>query len=396
VARAERCGARGEELASLLVIAAESHRWLGRTSDCFDTALRARELAAPHSRTHYQALRLEAYAASFAGNLEPLGRLADELATARPSDDALRDWVAATATIANVFVTIGQLHQNERLVSMLERLPLEHFEGDVDLQDLLRRCIGMRAYALGDFRRMGELLRTSARVRLELGDVREHIVQLSNVGFAMMWLGELEASLAAYEEARARAESMKLATLEVNGLQNASFLRYCMGAYDEAIRGSREALAKAQIEAPRSMSLAHATIARALLGLGRAAEAEADAREAATAAPTPVVKMYATAVLADVLLALGRIDDARRESDDGFARLQTIASHAVGDLLTLVVRAEVLEAAGDREGAREAIALAKKTFDARRAYLGDDAARAVYDAHAPESKRLLRVFERLA
>ncbi len=395
IARAERCGADGPALAELLVLAAASHRWRGEISECMRAAERAVPLALPDSPAHFDALRLLAIGSSGSGDLAGLRRASESLLACAPRDEALREWVGAMRYVGQAFITIGMVHGNARV---LERLAQEvhRFAGDVQMMDMLHRAKGMTAYGRGDFRAFAETLRESARVSAEIGDFRESILALSNIGFARIWLGLLDDALASFEHARTQAREHKMALLEINAMQNAAFVRYCKGDHEESIRGSREVLRRAEVESPRSVALAHGTLARAELALGEGALAEREAREATRLAPTPVVRMYATAILADVLLAGGRLAEARSVSNEAVARLRTIASLAVGDLFALVVRAEVLEADGDPEGARETIRETKALWDGRRAFLTDGAARDIYDRYAPESQRLLAAFGRLS
>jgi tetratricopeptide (TPR) repeat protein len=396
VKRAEACGAKGEELAAMLVMAAAAHRWQGATRECGEAAARAVELATRDSALYFRAFRLHAYASSFAGDVEAVMRAAEVLQTARPADDALVDWAAALTTVANSLLTTGHFEENRRLVALTANIPPERLATDVELADLLRRAQGMRAYGCGDFVTMRDVLAKSAAIRLEVGDLREYIIQISNVGFATMWLGRLEESADAFERAREKGAELKLVTLELNAIQNGAFVQLCLGDAEAALEGSRTVLARAKIEAPRSMSLAHACSARALLKLGRLEEAESEARAAVAGAPTGVVRVYVTAVLADVLLGAKRIDEARATSNEALALLRTFATHVVGDVYTFVVRAEVLEADGDPEGAREMIVEGRALFDSRRALLKDEAARATFDARSPDGARLLAAHARLA
>jgi tetratricopeptide (TPR) repeat protein len=393
--RAEACGASGDALAALLVVSAEGHRWRGETTECGADAKRALDLAARDSATYFRALRLYAYAASFAGNIEQVIWASDVLRDAKLEDDTVLEWVYALGIIANTLITTGHIRKNAEVLALASRISPERLAGDVELADMLRRTSGMRAYGRGDFTTMLGHLRQSAKVRLELGDLREHIIQVSNVGFAAMWLGRLDESLEAYETVRKHAGELRLATLELNAIQNGAFVMLCRGEPEAAVERSREVLARAKIEAPRSMALAHACCARALLALGRAEEAEPEARTAVDRAPTAVVRIYAQAVLADVLLGCRRIEE-RAASNDALALLRTFGTHVVGDVYTFLVRAEILEADGDPEGARETIVEGRALFDERRRLLPDDAARATFDAWTPDAKRLLAAHARLA
>jgi len=168
----------------------------------------------------------------------------------------------------------------------------------------------------------------------------------------------------------------------------------CQGKYDEALAGSREALSRAKVEAPRSIALAHLCIARCMLARGEEG-AESEARFGVDHAPTSVVRMYSYAVLADALSAANKIAEARTASNESIAILRTIASLAVGDIYSFIVRAEVLERDGDPDGALEAIREAKALWDRRRAFLSTDEARRIYDAASPDALRLAGIYERL-
>jgi ATP/maltotriose-dependent transcriptional regulator MalT len=271
---------------------------------------------------------------------------------------------------------------------------MDQFANDQEIVDILRRAVGMRAYGRGDFTKMAAVLRESADARAEIGDLREMIIQISNVGFALMFLGRMDEALDAFEEARKGTVQMKLATLELNAIQNTAFIHSCRGDYDAALAGSREALSRAKIEAPRSIALAHLCIARCLLARGEGG-AETEARFGVDHAPTFVVRMYAYAVLADTLLAAGKISEARTAANESIALLRTIGSLAVGDIYSFIVRAEVLEKDGDPDGALDAINEGKALWDARRSFLKTDEARTIYDTMSPDAVRLREAYERL-
>ena len=143
------------------------------------------------------------------------------------------------------------------------------------------------------------------------------------------------------------------------------------------------------------MTLAHLCLARALVRQGKLEEAEHEARAGIESPPSAVVRMYAFAVFADVLLALRRFDEAREASNEALSILRTLATLAVGDLFSLIVRAEVLEAAADVDGARRAIVEAWSMFQARRAFLMDDTARAMFDTQSPDVGRLTESYTRI-
>jgi ATP/maltotriose-dependent transcriptional regulator MalT len=235
----------------------------------------------------------------------------------------------------------------------------------------------------------------SARAQHSVGDERGYLVHTSNFAFAMMWCGYVEDAIAAYETVCTSSVTRKLVTIELNAIQNAAFAKLCTGDLEGAISGSRDVLLRAEVEAPRLMTLAHLCLARALVRQGKLEDAEREARLGVERPPSAVVRMYAFAVLADVLLARGRIDEAREASNEALTILRTLATLAVGDLFSLIVRAEVLEAGSDIDGARRTIVEAWSMFQARRAFLMNDTARAMFDTQSPDVRRLRKTYARI-
>ena len=100
-----------------------------------------------------------------------------------------------------------------------------------------------------------------------------------------------EARKGAIEISSRRSKTQRSPELRVHPyVQRASTTR--------SLAGSLQALSRAKIEAPRSISLAHSCIARCRLAR-REEGAEAEARLGVEHAPTSVIRMYAYAVLAD-------------------------------------------------------------------------------------------------
>ncbi len=396
IERAKRCHAEGTVLAEALLIEAEAHRWRGETRECSTSALAASERAKEGTVTYFRALRLMAYAASFGGDVELMARVTAVVRDAMPLPDAKIEWLLALMQVLKGLNVTGQVRDKDDLVRLFEE-EARAFESDVDVSESLRLSKSLTAYQLGDFSTMVDAHSASARVREELGDDRGLVMNLSNLAFAAMWMGDHVESTATFERSREIARRCKLATLELNAMQNLAFLQFCAGDDDATIRASREILARAEIEAPRLMALAHLCIARAALRQGDRDRAEHEARAGVAAAPMAPIRMYAHAVLADVVLALGQVDDAITESDRALALLTELGNVLIiGDLYAFVVRAEALHSKGDVEAARKVLARAQRMYDERRAFLRTDAARATYDAHCPERDRLLAATARLA
>jgi eukaryotic-like serine/threonine-protein kinase len=394
IARAKACGASGESLARLHILEAEAHRWRGETRECAVVAAQAAENTTPGSATYYRAIQHIVYASSYGGDIEGLRRTATSLLEASPSDDVLTEWARAVKQAANGLIVTGHVRENDALVARLEAMPANVVAGNAELHEALLTAKGYRAYGKGDFVGMVEVNHASARMRRELGDERGYLVALSNEAFALMWLGRFGEAHAAYTEVRAIAAPLALLTLEINAIQNVAYMQLCVGDVDGAIRGSRAVLARSAVEAPRLVALAHLCIARAMIG-GDVAEAGREARLGIETAPTDVVRMYAHAILAEVLLAGGRVDEAKVSSSEALDLLRKLGTLAVGDLYAHVIRAEVLAASGDVAAARETVERATAMFESRRTFVHDDDGRAMFDARSPDAQRLMATRARL-
>src|SRR5262249_46724608 len=101
-------------------------------------------------------------------------------------------------------------------------------------------------------------------------------------------------------------------------------------------------------------------LAAALHDSGDFDAAEPEARRgAALLGPVPPVRAYALAVLARARGALGRATEALETAREAISLLDSLGVRDEGDGLVRLAFAEALDAAGDRDGARRAVAAAR-------------------------------------
>ena len=104
-------------------------------------------------------------------------------------------------------------------------------------------------------------------------------------------------------------------------------------------------------------------------------------------AAVPSLRCDALATLADVLLARGRVDEAREAATQAMAALEAAGKTAVGEAAVRLAYAEAAHAAGDVDGARAAIATAKERLLARAKTLGDPELREAFLSDVAENVR---------
>jgi hypothetical protein len=129
------------------------------------------------------------------------------------------------------------------------------------------------------------------------------------------------------------------------------------------------------------------------LAAGNAEAAELEARKAIIVAsqPTPLPLNIAEslAILAQALLAQGRVPEALEAARDAHERLVALGGIDDGESIISLAWAEALSAAGDQAGARAAIAQAKSRLLERAAKILDPAARDGFLTRVPENARTL-------
>jgi tetratricopeptide (TPR) repeat protein len=142
--------------------------------------------------------------------------------------------------------------------------------------------------------------------------------------------------------------------------------------------------------------MVHMNLAQAQLAAGRLADAEASARAAhELLAPFGTPPYEARGLLAFILVRLGRPEEALelvREAPRH--RVVLIDSH-IGPFVLYMARAEALDALGDRAGAREAIAAARRIVLETAAKVSDPELRRTFVEGAPMRARVLAAYERL-
>jgi hypothetical protein len=146
----------------------------------------------------------------------------------------------------------------------------------------------------------------------------------------------------------------------------------------------------------RLEGVARSYLARLLLHTERASAAEDEARRAlAVLGKAPPLRASASAVLAAILLALGRAQEAADNAHDAFETLEHAGSLPTGEGLVRLMRVETLLALGKRADAALALSRAQKQLEHKASQIQDEPLRDAF-YRMPEHARIRQLSAELS
>jgi hypothetical protein len=308
---AERCGARGADLADALLARAEAHSWRNENPALRATAERLGAVAT--SLEHEaEALRWRALGALRAGDGADLARAlerAGEVAAQHPDHDSV---VFCSFRIATNAVPAGFVAQADALAVLLEAAEPSLGTRSGRLLGARARWRAYRASFAHDDEHALALHREAAGFLRGLGDVRTAATEEANGGYQLLMLGAYEEASQVFEASLRECRRLGLATGTATSQHNLGFALLGLGRLEPALAVEREAVAafaagrNAQMEAGSRYYTA-----RILVASGRARDAMLEAeRVCALLDPTHPFALLARASLADALLVCGDPGDA--------------------------------------------------------------------------------------
>ena len=393
------CGAEGEELGGLRVVEAEANVWKGDLAVAEQHGVAASELLPVGSMGWFRAITQIAVASGKRGAFDRVERWALVVAAASPQEPAAagpapgadrRTRIVCLSECAVHLIFGGRLALADALIEQIGAAILEPLPGP-DIIATVEQLRAIRASAGGDLGACLAGLEAALPAFECASDRRSASVMRSNLGFIYAELGDFEAAEAALRRALADAERMGLLELVTVILHNLGHvLAYC-GQLEEAWRLELRAVEAFQRQGDLRMEgSSRMYLARIALLSGDPAAAEREARAAATALQVaPPLRAAAVAVVARALLALGRPAEALEAATEAFAELEALGTLEEGESLVRLAYAEALAAAGDAAGAACALAAARESLLARAAKISDPRRREQFLAGVPENARIL-------
>lgn len=225
------------------------------------------------------------------------------------------------------------------------------------------------------------------------GDTRELALELVGLGYARHELGLYVEAEAALEEGRRLADNLGLLHTLAAALENLGGVLHRLGKLEQAEKVFQEALALFAEQKNRRME-GHCRKQLGLL-LVEMAQAEQAFEEIMHASQLlsafPPLVPATLAAGARALMALGRGDDAVLMARDAAAMLAAQKSVEEGEASIRLTLAEVLDAAGEGEAARAAIAAARDHLLAKAAKITNPELRSSFLTSVRENARTLEL-----
>jgi tetratricopeptide (TPR) repeat protein len=403
IERAKACGARGQALGALHLLAAEAHRWRGDAVREQAEALRAMDELDMGADTWLAAVAQVAAASGRRGDRRQLERVAGALVeVARRRAEvaplpAVGSAARLSAALARAAVGLMLSGCRERADALLEQLAALGDEATSESPSawIVHVAHSTRAMMDGDTSAALELTRAVVERVEAAGNVRAGCAARVNVGWMCLELGRYDEAEAALRDVLATAEDMGLGFVVAGARACVGHALLRRGAFDEAralLSAAHEELSRGGIR--RDAENARCDLALALLGGGDVRGAEAIARAAVEATEgIPTARSYALATLARALLDTNREGEALDPAREAAAALDAVGGVDHGDAFIRLTVAQALHAAWEMDDARSAIRAARDRLLRRAGKIGDPELREGFLSGVRENAETLRLAE---
>jgi tetratricopeptide (TPR) repeat protein len=202
----------------------------------------------------------------------------------------------------------------------------------------------------------------AAERTLAAGSLRLACVHKSNAAFACVEAGALPEAEAVLRELLPLAQRLGAPNIVASTRHNLGWVLAQRGALDEAIALEREAIVTLRAQGDRRLEgSARAYLAHALAERGELEAAAAEGEHAVSLLESvPPLRAGALAALALVRLRQERAAEARALARQALAILEELGGLESGESLVRLAAVLTLEAVGEREEARAALAAARR------------------------------------
>ncbi|WP_437290952.1 protein kinase domain-containing protein [Sorangium sp. So ce406] len=391
--RGIRCGAEGNAAGKLRRVQAEAHVWRGELTLAVERGTEALGWIERGSTTWFAAISQILFALNRLGRLDEIQGWAMTAVDTVPLVDAQSTKLDCLAIGATVLTLGGCYAQGARLLETVERSL-----GDVEARNLelvakVREARASRAMCAGDTGACAESLEAAISAFEQAGDRRNACSSRSGLGFTYAELGDFQRAEEILRAALEEADRMHLHELKLGVQANLAQVLTARGELAEACALAESAITSSrQAGNARTELFSRCYLAKVAFAMGNLDTAEREARAAVALSPSaPALGVQAFAVLARVLLRLGRIDEAVQTAAEANSKLASFGALEEGESLVRLTFAESLAAAGRQDEATAAIAQARTALFARADKLSDSAWRERFLRDVPDNARTLEL-----
>jgi len=392
------CGAAGEELGLLRLIEAEASVWHGEVALGEERGLEAIRLLPTTTPAWFRAVTQVVLAAGKLGGFDRIGTWVEAAIEAVPAAGAYGLQLTCLSRAAINLMFGGHYVPADALITRIDRAVGNPASLDPQTADVIQQMRAFRAVYAGDSAAgLGGFTAALAATE-EIGDRRDACSIRCNLGFILSELGDFVGAEEALRRSLGDADHMGLHDLATVARHNLGHVLAYRGSLDEARMLEQRAVEAFRTQGdPRMEGVARTYLAKIALLSGDLGTAEREARAASEALRVaPPVRAAAVAILARVLLALGRPADALPIAREAFGTLESLGMLEEGEALVRLVHAEALAAMGLADEFTTAITSARALLLARGAKISDPSWRRRFLTAVPDNARTLELAERTA
>jgi len=400
VARADfgiRCGARDEALGGFRQLQAEAYDWHGDPSGAERCATEALTLLPRESPAWYRAVAELVTSSARLGHVDRIAPVAEELSTIALDRVATGPAVVARSRAAMQLLFAGRFELANKLFAQLEALDPDALHAHPVVAARVHQAEALRAHIMGDVGEQLRLNEASAEGFLRAGDLRGACAARVNAGFGYVEVGAFAEAERALRETLEDAERMGLVSIAAAARQNLGACLARLGRLDEARTVTELAVSTFHAQGVVRMEGGARVYSSNIHELaGDLESAERDARLAVDIlVVAPPIRPCAQATLGRILLARGKSAEALSMAREAHEAMDSMAGIEEGESLVRLLLAETLEATGDHEGAKRAIAVARDRLLERAAKFASARWRQSFLENVPENARTLALAESL-
>jgi tetratricopeptide (TPR) repeat protein len=370
IARAEgavACGATGEVLGHLRLLQATASDWNEEKHDGEKYALEAMAQLTRGSPDWFMAAGETALLARLLGHFERVKEIAEDVRAMSGRGNVTIPRIEGTAHVAEAVFFTGALQLGEDLLRALHDMAGSIALEEPSVAARIHSAHAIRAVWLGEVE--DELFATLAAVVAfeKAGDARNACLNRANAGHCFMYIGAFAEAERELRTALALAEKMGLRNTSLLAKTNLGQVLGRLGRRDESLAVLREAMTGAAAQG----STVLASVARTYLGMMLRLFGDRDAAEREVRPAIEGLKsahpLYAAglAALAYVQLDRGQSHEGFELAREAMQMFRTLGGVSEGESFVRLAYAEALYAAGEHDAARAAIAEARDRLLAR-------------------------------
>lgn len=388
------CGAEGEVLGRLLLRKAEAHRWRGENAEAKECAAEAMRLLPRTGRRWFLAAGETVEACARLGDDGELHRAVDELCDVSSAGRLTAPHLVALTRASVVLMQNGNYPSADDLLRTIDAA-FEQSRKDEDPLSAAHvyRARAYRALVAGDTAAALSMYNVAIAGFEQAGDVRAACRHLVSAGAACLELGAYAEAERALADALASAERMGLSGVAASAWLNLGMLQARTGSLEESLSRADAALAAFKAQSDRRMeAIAHLYRGLFLVMRGDLARAEHEVDATLAVAPEGApIKVFALGVRARLRLLRGENSQAEAPARESHRMLEALGGVEEGEAYVRLTYAEALDAIGERERAKRAIATARVRLLERAAMIRDPAWKEFFLEKIPENARTVEL-----